>query len=316
MQVNLRRHVRRRTRDAYMLCWQDEQGQTQSLTVNSVDVSSSGVGLHTVSEVAPGSVVYIEGGQPRIEGYCTVQYCRALDHGFRLGLQFHDDMKAPLVSSASAEINYYEFLQISPKAESATINRIYKFMAARLHPDNPESGDPERFLLLNRAYEVLSHPDRRAEYDASRAPEIQANPIFGMSDFLNGIEGENNRRLGVLSLLYNRRRTNAEHPGLSIFEIEKQMGFPREYLDFTTWYLRAKQYVTMGDNGELTLTAAGVDYVEGNAAQIPLLRKLLMSGPKTTTGPDSPRTKTGAPLELTAGLKETSLRVDSNTTDQ
>jgi len=46
-----------------------------------------------------------------------------------------------------------------------------------------------------------------------------------------------------------------------------------------------------GDNAELTLTALGVDYVEANATQIPILQKLLASGPQTTTGPEPVRDK-------------------------
>ena len=54
-------------------------------------------------------------------------------------------------------IDYYEFLQISPQADSETIHRIYRYLAGRLHPDNPESGNPEMFRLLRTAYETLSN---------------------------------------------------------------------------------------------------------------------------------------------------------------
>ena len=40
--------------------------------------------------------------------------------------------------------NYYEFLQISPNAEPDTIHRVYRFLAARFHPDNPETGDADK----------------------------------------------------------------------------------------------------------------------------------------------------------------------------
>ena len=43
--------------------------------------------------------------------------------------------------------DYYEFLQISKNAEPDTIHRVYRFLAARFHPDNPESGDEEKFFL-------------------------------------------------------------------------------------------------------------------------------------------------------------------------
>jgi len=261
-----------------------------------IDISDSGIALCSPSELPVAIVVYIESREGSLIGYCSVRNCIRLGDDYRVGLEFHQETRQTLTSAADEDVDYYEYLQISPRAESATIHRVYKFMAGRLHPDNPETGDPDRFLLLNRAYDVLSDPRRRAEYDATYAArELRPDPIFELSEFVNGVEGEANRRLGILSVLYNRRRSNPEHPGVSLFDIERHMGFPREYLDFNTWYLKAKQYITMGDNVELTLTALGVDYVEANATQIPILQKLLASGPKTTTGPESVRDKAARP---------------------
>jgi hypothetical protein len=55
------------------------------------------------------------------------------------------------------------------------------------------------------------------------------------------------------------------------------MGFPRDYLEFTTWYLQKKGYITRADNSAFTLTAEGVDFVETQRANIPVLSKLLTS---------------------------------------
>src|SRR5262249_431685 len=109
------------------------------------------------------------------------------------------------------------------------------------------------------------------------------------------VEGEVNRRLGVLSLLYNRRRTTPHSPGISALELEKRMGIPREYLEFTTWYLKCKQYITVADNSEFALTALGVDYVETQSAEVPILDKLLNSGPRCATSPGrhAPASKRG-----------------------
>jgi curved DNA-binding protein CbpA len=152
-------------------------------------------------------------------------------------------------------------------------------MARRFHPDNPESGDAAKFVLLNRAYEVLSDPQRRADYDAARRPDLpRANPIFESGVFVNGIEGEANRRLGVLSLLYQQRRTNPREARVSLLDLEKKMGFPRDYLDFTTWYLKSKGYIEIEDNSDFSLTASGVDYVEARAQSNPILHRLLTAG--------------------------------------
>ena len=36
-------------------------------------------------------------------------------------------------------LDYYEVLQISPNAEAETIQRVFRILAARYHPDNPET---------------------------------------------------------------------------------------------------------------------------------------------------------------------------------
>ena len=175
--------------------------------------------------------------------------------------------------------NYYEFLQISPNAEPDTIHRVYRFLAARFHPDNPETGDADKFFLLKQAYDVLSHPARRAKYDvACERDEPQADPLSTSVDFMDNIEGELNRRLAVLAVLYMRRRTNPGAPEVSLMEVELRMGFPRDYLEFTTWYLQKKGYISRADNSAFALTAEGVDFVETQRENIPTLNKLLTSG--------------------------------------
>ena len=171
-------------------------------------------------------------------------------------------------------LDYYEFLQISPNAEQDTITRVYRYLAARFHPDNPETGDVDKFIVLKSAFEVLSDPQRRAEYDASRHEEV-VTPISASVDFMDGVQGELNRRLALLALLYLRRRTRPDSPEVSLAEVETQMGFPRDYLDFTTWYLKNKKYITREDNSDFSLTALGVDFVESNNTTLPILNRML-----------------------------------------
>ena len=65
-------------------------------------------------------------------------------------------------------IDYYELLQISPNADSDTIHRVFKYLAARLHPDNAATGNQQKFQQVQAAYDVLSNPIRRREYDLTR----------------------------------------------------------------------------------------------------------------------------------------------------
>ena len=181
-------------------------------------------------------------------------------------------------------IDYYEFLQISPHADADTIHRVYRYLAGRLHPDNPQSGDAEMFRLLKLAFDTLSNRSRRAEYDAlCRLESVEAAPLSNAVDFMDSVEGEMNRRVAVLAVLYFKRRSNPRFPEVSLAEIERRMGFPRDYLDFTTWYLVKKGYVSKADNSDFTLTAEGVDYIETQRANLPTLNRLLTDG-KTQFG--------------------------------
>lgn len=176
--------------------------------------------------------------------------------------------------------NFYEILQISQRADLETIHRVYRIMAARFHPDNPVSGDHEMFLQLGQAYEVLSRPERRSLYDfALQAREKEPNPIFNARIFVDGLDGELNRRFGVLALLYQRRRTNQGSMGMSLLELENRMSLPREHLEFTMWYLRSKGHVQIQEeNSDYAISSSGVDYVEANSTRNPILRELLSAG--------------------------------------
>jgi curved DNA-binding protein CbpA len=176
--------------------------------------------------------------------------------------------------------DYFEMLQVSRNADSETIHRVYRILAARFHPDNPETGNVERFLSLKAAYGVLSDPVQRARYESVHvSASAQPLPAFESRDFVFGVAGEVNRRLGVLSLLYSRRRTNPDQPGMSVLELERLMAFPREFLTFTLWYLRSRGYVSMEENSDFALTAAGVDYVEERSAVNHTIRDLITAGP-------------------------------------
>ena len=178
-------------------------------------------------------------------------------------------------------VDYYELMQISPNAEFDTVQRVFRMLVTRYHPDNPHTGDINKFLLLRQAYETLSDPQKRISYDtAYSCRNVEPLPIFELKEFTIGLEGEPNRRMGVLCLLYHRRRTNPEVPGLSILGLEQAMGFPREHLMFSAWYLQEKQFVKTSGNSDLVITAEGIDYIEKNMSRSGVIQRLLMSAAK------------------------------------
>src|SRR5216683_5259845 len=186
-------------------------------------------------------------------------------------------------------VDYYELLQISPNAEVETIQRVYKMLATRYHPDNPETGDLARFLLLNQAYETLADTGLRSSYNAVyEEHKIQPIGLFETKEFSIGVDGEANRRMGILCLLYNRRRSNPDDPGLSLLEFERTMSAPREHLLFTMWYLKEHDCVRQDERSDYVITGAGVDYVETHLPQNKVLYKLLKAAESGSTHVSNP----------------------------
>jgi len=76
------------------------------------------------------------------------------------------------LTSCNSNVDYYEVLGVSPHAEEAQIRSAFRSQAHRLHPDKRKSGDSgvEEFITLNIAYQTLSDPEQRHQYDLSRAP--------------------------------------------------------------------------------------------------------------------------------------------------
>jgi molecular chaperone DnaJ len=65
------------------------------------------------------------------------------------------------------EKDYYKILGVPKDADAATIKKAYRKLAKDLHPD-ANAGDKkieEKFKAVSEAYDVVSDPKRRAEYD-------------------------------------------------------------------------------------------------------------------------------------------------------
>jgi hypothetical protein len=280
----------------YSLSWKAADGQACSCDAMGLDASTSGVGVECPADLKAGAIVYVEARDGSLSGECEVVHSTRRGAMFRIGLEFRHDLTRtaappPRQSASSGEPDHYETLQISRKADLQTIHRVFRIMAARFHPDNPQTGDVEQFLRMKQAYSVLSDPESRREYDASldKGRDDGPKPIFRMREFVTGVEAEANRRLGILCLLYTQRQMDPDHPGISLLDLEKEMGFPREYLSFSMWYLRSKEMVTVADNSDYALTAAGADFVEEKAARNDIAARLLNPGALRYDGAAAPR---------------------------
>jgi len=83
------------------------------------------------------------------------------------------------------EINYYSLLAVSRSASGTSIKASYRKLSLQYHPDS--GGTTEQMILLNQAYDVLSNPLRRREYDEKhplKAPRPDTYTSTTTNDFV------------------------------------------------------------------------------------------------------------------------------------
>ena len=165
--------------------------------------------------------------------------------------------------------DFYDVLQVSASADPETIHRVYRLLAQRFHPDNSETGDANRFRQLREAYDALSDPEKRAQYDLAyhQTQQTRWRLVTNGTQVENDFEMEQVTRLTVLEVLYTRRRIEPHDAGIFPRDLEELVGRPREHLVFTLWYLAQRGLVQTTDNSRVAITSQGVDHLEQNYQQ-------------------------------------------------
>lgn len=59
----------------------------------------------------------------------------------------------------------YEILEVNENASYEVVKAAYKTQATKYHPDNKVTGNNEKMQMVNDAFEILSNPEKRKEYD-------------------------------------------------------------------------------------------------------------------------------------------------------
>ena len=62
----------------------------------------------------------------------------------------------------------YNILNVSPDSELEEIRVEYKKLARDFHPDSGTKANNEKFFEIQNAWEILSDPDKRSDYNKSR----------------------------------------------------------------------------------------------------------------------------------------------------
>jgi len=158
--------------------------------------------------------------------------------------------------------DYYEVLQVSSTADQEMIERVYRLLAKRYHPDNIDTGDRGKFARLLDAYRVLSDPEQRVAYDTNhKADNVPQDNFFFNVPQPDDPDVETRLYQAILLILYIARRKDVMKPGVGGVHLEKLLGLPQKELEFYIWYLKEKRWIEHTETGGFAITASGVDAV-------------------------------------------------------
>ena len=107
--------------------------------------------------------------------------------------------------------NYYEILEVNPKASKEVIEKAYRVLVKKYHPDLYEGQEriyaEQKIRDINEAYKILTDDFLREQYNLESEKEMQYNMYYGQQ--------ENEVEQGSMYKKQKGMRKNAEQEGTS-----------------------------------------------------------------------------------------------------
>jgi hypothetical protein len=255
--------------------YQLRTGDTCVIPAKLVDLHETGCGLEVSTPLETGARVLVfgdmlnRGSGMEIQVAGQIAWCRQKTKStYRAGVAFANALipqasATARTQSRAPEADYYEVLELSPKASTETIRRVYRLLAEECHPRNPATGNAARYRAIHEAFRILGNDQQRRSYDERRAALGGATvSILNLAHALSELESERGRQQAILLLLLQKRRGSPRQPSLNLADFEGALGLSHDQLEFATWYLRERGMIQRSDDGRFTITTVGVDHIE------------------------------------------------------
>jgi curved DNA-binding protein len=190
--------------------------------------------------------------------------------------------------TAETFADYYSILQVRPNCDAKALEAAYHHLAKTHHPDHTGDVDTTKFNEITEAYRVLRNPEQRAKYDllyanihGREAFEPTTSDPLGVDErtALNDAEAH----AKILMFLYKKRREQAQNAGVVAFYLQELVSCSDEHFEFHKWYLKEKGFITVTEQGTLSITIHGIDHVIATSRSTNA-EKLLLAQPKTSEG--------------------------------
>ncbi|KFD61432.1 hypothetical protein M514_05995 [Trichuris suis] len=195
-------------------------------------------------------------------------------HDYQKALQIDEDnqaaraglKKAQNLLKQSKKKDYYKILGVKRNADKATIIKAYRKLAQKWHPDNFDKDEKkkaeERFIDIAAAKEVLTDPDKRAQYDSGvdpLDPEAQQQAHHPFYQYFQGFDAPNLRAYVYCVLLIFVEKSI--HLTLTVFDKDEKKKAEERFIDIAA----AKEVLT--DPDKRAQYDSGVDPLDPEAQQ-------------------------------------------------
>lgn len=115
--------------------------------------------------------------------------------------------------------DYYQILGLEKNATESEIKKAYRQKAREYHPDINKAPEAEdKFKEVQRAYSILSDPDKKQQYD-----------LYGTESNQSNIQSEMDEMMKHWSRFYNTGFEN-RRPSQPVYEIEVAISLKESYL--------------------------------------------------------------------------------------
>lgn len=127
------------------------------------------------------------------------------------------------------EQNYYEILEVNKNASPEIIEKAYKILVKKYHPDLQQDENKnkyeEKIKKINEAYDILSDPEKRKKYDLNlKNTEISINDYNSL--YQENINLKNNLNILKEKLNYlNNIQNNYEKNNLNYNNLENNKNY-------------------------------------------------------------------------------------------
>ena len=158
--------------------------------------------------------------------------------------------------------DHYSILGVDYKATPEALQTAYARLAEKYGSSNSETANPEKFESVSLAFEVLSDPGLRREFDKLKGIGQDEGTAFSGVDFFEHLGRGADLRLALLCLLYDRRRGRSLRPSLSLRQLEGMLEATAEEVNFALWYLKQRNRVVVDDKSSLQISVEGMDFLE------------------------------------------------------